>query len=245
MSADSVGHEPTAAELDAVERGPSVSGGTGSSLPVPPSCLSAPAEASKEPRFPSRPTRRFRQRALQENATQLEGFRFVATRYEKRACINLGTVTLTALAIRPRTRSEKRCPGATPGRHREAVQDAFEAEAEGEVRVGRRVVVRVVGDRLERARGQQLGRLRIALGGDEARQGSAAGPFGLPVGLIPFRGTLARLGWNGLGPPVRPVRVPAPCLGSSAATGIPPHHLARQRGQLRQCRMPRDVPPGQ
>ena len=57
------------------------------------------------PRFPGRPARRIRQRALQEANTverainRLKGFRAVATRYEKRAYIYLGTVTLAALTI--------------------------------------------------------------------------------------------------------------------------------------------------
>ncbi|MFE7309628.1 IS5/IS1182 family transposase, partial [Streptomyces sp. NPDC057546] len=47
---------------------------------------------------------RYKKRSTVERAiNRLEGFRAVATRYEKRAYIHLGTVTLAALAIRLRT----------------------------------------------------------------------------------------------------------------------------------------------
>ncbi|MFE6684235.1 IS5/IS1182 family transposase, partial [Streptomyces sp. NPDC057729] len=47
---------------------------------------------------------RYKKRNTVERAiNRLKGFRAVATRYEKRACIYLGTVTLAALAIWLRT----------------------------------------------------------------------------------------------------------------------------------------------
>ncbi|MEW1693570.1 transposase, partial [Streptomyces sp. NPDC091265] len=58
---------------------------------------------------PRRSPHRLRQRALQERNTvertinRLKGFRAVATRYEKRAYMYLGTVTLAALVIWLRT----------------------------------------------------------------------------------------------------------------------------------------------
>lgn len=70
---------------------------------------SRPAETSEEPRFTSgRPagfdSERYKKRnTVERTINRLKGFRAVATRYEKRAYIYLGTVTLAALAIWLRT----------------------------------------------------------------------------------------------------------------------------------------------
>lgn len=53
---------------------------------------------------------RYKKRNTVERAiNKLKGFRAVATRYEKRSYIYLGTITLAALIIWLRTRSEKQC----------------------------------------------------------------------------------------------------------------------------------------
>ncbi|MFB6715943.1 MULTISPECIES: hypothetical protein [unclassified Streptomyces] len=58
-------------------------------------------EAAGPPVFDSE---RYKNRSTVERAiNRLKGFQGVVTRYEKRAYIYLGTVTLASLAIRPRT----------------------------------------------------------------------------------------------------------------------------------------------
>ncbi len=49
---------------------------------------------------------------VERTINRLKGFRALATRYEKRAYIYLGTVTLAALVIWLRARSEKQCLGS-------------------------------------------------------------------------------------------------------------------------------------